>query len=177
METWQDIGQQITTISESSSWWIADWIVFGQEKFPDRYKVAAERTGLSYKTLRNYAWVSRRFSVSRRRENLSFQHHALVAAIEESEQDEWLDRAARENISATELRRRLKAKLACDQKLAHVVNITFTEEKVVQWRAAAEAEKVDLLEWATSLLDRAAERTLRSAAVETPEGYLEISSE
>ena len=41
---------------------------------------------LDYQTLRNYAWVARRFAMSRRRDTLSFGHHAEVPALPEPEQ-------------------------------------------------------------------------------------------
>jgi hypothetical protein len=47
-----------------------------------------------YQTLRNYAVVARRLKLSRRRDNLSFQHHAEVCALGFEEQDRWLDLAA-----------------------------------------------------------------------------------
>jgi hypothetical protein len=42
-------------------------------------------TGLDYQTLRNYAAVARRFELSRRRDNLSFHHHAELCALSESQ--------------------------------------------------------------------------------------------
>ena len=41
-------------------------------------------------------WVAHKFEISRRRENLSFSHHAEVTALEPAEQDDWLDRAEAE---------------------------------------------------------------------------------
>src|ERR1700723_1630723 len=81
LETWQQIGLRIAAIADSSTWWIGDWLVYGQHKFSARYMGAIESTGLEYKTLRNYAWVARRFSLPRRRDTLSFQHHAAVVAF------------------------------------------------------------------------------------------------
>ena len=48
---------------------------------------------LDYQTLRNYAWVARRFPAGRRRAGVSFAHHAEVARLPEPEQDYWLRRA------------------------------------------------------------------------------------
>jgi hypothetical protein len=41
----------------------------------------------------NYAWVARRFELSRRRDTLTFGHHAELAALREPEQGSWLDQA------------------------------------------------------------------------------------
>ncbi|MFC7100812.1 LmbU family transcriptional regulator [Nonomuraea rubra] len=83
IEAWKKVGQQIWRISDSSTWWLGDWLVYGQRRFPDRYQRAIEETSLDYQTLRNYAWVARKFSPGRRRASLSLQHHAEVAALPE----------------------------------------------------------------------------------------------
>ena len=81
---------------------------YGQDKFPDRYRRAMAGTALDYQTLRNYAWVARRFAPSRRRDNLSFQHHAAVAALSGPDQDIWLVRAAEFRWSLRQLRTQLQ---------------------------------------------------------------------
>ncbi len=53
--------------------------MFGERRFGTRYRSAIEATDLDYQTLRNYAWVARNVDAGRRREELSFQHHAEVA--------------------------------------------------------------------------------------------------
>lgn len=74
-------------------------------------KAAVEQTALVYQTLRNYAWVARRFPVSRRRDSLSFGHHAETAALPEPEQDFWLRKAAEQHWSRNQLRREIRASL------------------------------------------------------------------
>lgn len=160
VETWQSIGEQIIKIGDSTAWWIADWINYGQQKFPDRYRKAAAKTNLSYQTLRNYAWVARRFPISRRRAELSFQHHALVAGLEEQEQDRWLERALERGLSATELRKQLKSSRSSISKSTSILHMSFELDKVQQWRAAAEAEDQEVTAWIIHLLDAAASRTL-----------------
>jgi hypothetical protein len=96
-------------ISDASAWWLGDWLVYGENRFPDRYKSAIEETILSYKTLRNYAWVARRFSASRRRDTLSLHHHAEVAALPLADQESWLDRTEQNRWSVIELRRSLQS--------------------------------------------------------------------
>lgn len=49
---------------------------FGQAAYGSRYRVTIERTGPDCQTLRNYAWVTGRFEVSRRRDTSSFAHPA-----------------------------------------------------------------------------------------------------
>ena len=70
-----------------AAWCLGDWLVFGEQAYAGRYRQAIERTSLDYQTLGNYAWVAKRFSLSRRRDELSFGHHSEVAALPEPEQD------------------------------------------------------------------------------------------
>jgi hypothetical protein len=44
-------------------------------------KEGIELSGLDYQTVRNDSMVARGFEMSRRRDNLSFQHHAEVCAL------------------------------------------------------------------------------------------------
>jgi hypothetical protein len=105
---WQAIGARLTAQAEATSWWLGDWLVFGEERYGARYADAIEHTGLEYKTLRNYAVVARRFAMSRRRDTLSFQHHAEVCPMVDRDQDRWLDSAEENRWSKAELRRRIR---------------------------------------------------------------------
>jgi hypothetical protein len=110
-ETWLGIGRHLAAVSTSSAWCLGDWLVYGQELYPGRYQDALEWTGLDYQTLRNYAWVARRFGLSRRRDTLSFGHHAEVAALPEPEQEFWLRKAEQIGWSTSRLRREVRASL------------------------------------------------------------------
>lgn len=156
---WQRIGRQISIISDASGWWLGDWLVFGETRYADRYRRAVAETSLDYQTLRNYAWVARKFTLGRRRAKLSLQHHAEVAALPRGEQDIWLDRAERFTWSKAELRRQLKqrgngsrAKPAVDA----VVRLAVTGDRQQRWEAAASLANVGLIDWMTEVLDRAA---------------------
>src|SRR5262249_44368847 len=70
-DCWRDLGCQVALVANCSAWWLGDWLVYGEETYDDRYDQAIADTSLGYKTLRNYAWVARRFPVSRRRDTLS----------------------------------------------------------------------------------------------------------
>src|SRR3954454_2728786 len=108
-ESWLVIGRRLSRITNASPWWLGDWLIYGRRAYGERYKAALDVTDLDYQTLRNYAWVARSFPVSRRRDKLSFQHHAEVAALPEPEQDLWLQRADAARWSKSELRRRISA--------------------------------------------------------------------
>jgi hypothetical protein len=158
MEHWLAIGHELVAISDASAWWLGDWLVYGERKFPERYRVAISSTNLSYKTLRNYAWVARKFPVSRRREELALAHHAEVAPLPEEDQEFWLDQAVARGWSVAELRRRLKVARtrAVGERFAERVEIAVDAERKRRWQNAADSIGRDLSEWACSVIDRAA---------------------
>jgi hypothetical protein len=110
-ETWLRIGSQLSSVVNSSAWCLGDWLAYGEVAYNGRYRDAIDRTSLDYQTLRNYAWVARRFSLSRRRDRLSFGHHAEVASLPDVEQDFWLRKAEELDWSRNHLRREVRASL------------------------------------------------------------------
>ncbi|MFJ3303914.1 LmbU family transcriptional regulator [Streptomyces sp. NPDC086549] len=149
-------------ISDSSSWWLGDWLVYGQEKFPDRYRQAMKATGLDYKTLRNYAWITRRYPSESRRAELSFQHHAEVASLPPAERGAWLDRAERENWSRNTLRKQVRAAPAGGADTAQErgeirLRVLTSPERETAWASAAERAGRELSDWIILTLDHAAD--------------------
>jgi hypothetical protein len=108
-EKWLEVGRQLSAVVTSSAWCLGDWLVYGETAFTGRYRDAVERTSLDYKTLRNYAWVARRFPLPRRREGLSFGHHAEVAGLPEPEQEYWLRKAEQLCWSRNKIRHEIRA--------------------------------------------------------------------
>ncbi|MEO3788489.1 LmbU family transcriptional regulator [Actinocorallia sp. B10E7] len=159
LEDWLAIGRQIAAVADASAWWLGDWLVYGQDRFPERYAQAVKASGLCYKTLRNYAWISRKFPVSRRRDTLTIQHHAAVAALSPAEQDRWLNEAERSGLSVAALRRRLRAEHASGDGRGENARVVIQVDpgRIERWRAAAKAISVDLSDWVPSVLDRAAD--------------------
>ncbi|HTZ25591.1 MAG TPA: LmbU family transcriptional regulator [Streptosporangiaceae bacterium] len=164
LDSWKQIGEQIHIISDASAWWIGDWLRYGRDKYPDRYKRAIGETSLEYQTLRNYAWVAGRFDPSRRRDGLSFQHHLEVAALPQDQQDLWLERAERSRWSRNDLR----AELRCyrdDPAGIHplpmaAVQLRVPAERRQLWQDAAARAGLELQEWMSTALDLAAKTEL-----------------
>jgi N6-adenosine-specific RNA methylase IME4 len=59
---------------------------------------------------RNYKWVSAAVELSRRRDNLSFGHHQVVAPLNPEEQEYWLEEAETEGMTRNDLRHAIKVK-------------------------------------------------------------------
>ncbi|MFC8723410.1 LmbU family transcriptional regulator [Kitasatospora sp. NPDC057198] len=158
---WKRLGKHLYLITDSSSWWLGDWLIFGQDTYPGRYRQAMEETRLDYKTLRNYAWIARRFPVTERHPEVSFQHHAEVASLEPEKRAMWLDRAARKGWSRNALRQHLRqAALAGSPEAGQGkqvrLHVRTTAEQESLWADAAERDGRELNEWIIVSLDRAA---------------------
>ncbi|WP_394816232.1 LmbU family transcriptional regulator [Streptomyces mooreae] len=165
LDDWQKIGKQLFVAADSSAWWLGDWLIYGRTMYPDRYQRAIEETHLDYQTLRNYAWVARRFAPPRRRPALSFQHHAELASLPENEQEYWLDRAERLSWSRNFLRSRVKAaRQAGEQTEQHAISmrveVNVSRDRRQRWIQAADDADQDLQSWAMSMLDHAAAAVL-----------------
>jgi hypothetical protein len=170
-ESWKRVGGRISLVQMSSAWWIGDWLNYGQAAYGRRYREATEITGLDYQTLRNYAWVASRFQVSRRRDNLSFQHHAEVAALPEPDQETWLLRASTFGWSRNELRRRIRSDHSSSSSSSSsssggldgppaAVVIKAGSKQRQRWLEAAVATGQEFSTWVAAALDRAADAVL-----------------
>jgi hypothetical protein len=164
-EEWERAGRQLSGLLNSSSWWLGDWLVYGKDHYADRYELGIRTAGLQYQTLRNYAWVSRRFEVNRRRHALSFQHHAELASLHIDEQETWLDRAERMKWSTKQLRNALRAQRegTAEQTDAGAATrrLAVPDNRLQWWHKAAEQAGTELSEWVMATLDAAAEQVLQ----------------
>jgi hypothetical protein len=106
---WLAAGISLAEFGRVTNWWVGDWVRYGDARWGEKYTEAARITGLDSKTLRNIAYVASRFRLSRRRDNLTWTHHAEVAALVPEQQDEWLDRAVALRLSPGDLRIELRA--------------------------------------------------------------------
>ena len=154
---WIEIGRRVGVHADASLWWRGDWLNFGKHTYGHRYKRGIELTGLDYQTLRNDAMVSRRFEMSRRRDKLSFHHHAEVCALGNDEQDRWLDHAEAGRWTRNELRRRLRAeRQRTGSDLPETLRLPLDPERAAQWLSAADVAGVGLSAWIVATLDTAA---------------------
>ncbi|GGV41536.1 hypothetical protein GCM10010245_65460 [Streptomyces spectabilis] len=164
-EDWERAGRQLSGIVNSSSWWLGDWLVYGKDHYTDRYQRGIRAAGLQYQTLRNYAWVSRRFDFSRRRAALSFQHHAELASLPVDEQELWLDRA--EQLQWTTKQLRSAIRMAREDEVRDgtptpetMRRLAVPGSRLQWWHKAAEQSGIDFEQWVLATLDNAAERAL-----------------
>jgi hypothetical protein len=164
-ENWESAGRELSGIVNSSSWWLGDWLVYGKDHYGDRYERGVRAAGLRYQTLRNYAWVSRRFDMKRRRPALSFQHHAELASLPAEEQEQWLDQAERQGWSTKQLRTAMRlargAEVPEAQRTAEATRrLAVPDSRLQWWHKAAARSGVELEQWVLDTLDSAAEQIL-----------------
>lgn len=160
IDAWSSIGARLLALSDSSAWWIGDWLVFGEEEYKDRYRRAMRDTNLHYQTLKNYAWIARKFQPARRRARLTFQHHVEVAAFTPPVQDHWLDLAENFHWSRNELRKQIRdsealGEIADDEVSELQLRFSLPRERIDRWVDAARRSNHNLVDWIASILDSA----------------------
>lgn len=107
-DEWVEVGRKLSLLGKAHQWWVGDWLHYGEHKWGEKYAQAMDETGWAYQTLRDAAWVSGRFELSRRRDNLSWSHHREVAALDPPEAEELLEAAERGGWTRNELRQAVK---------------------------------------------------------------------
>ncbi len=96
-EDWTRVGRELAAREKVLNWWIGDWWAFGEHKWGERSKLAAEGVfGLKFQTLRNFGSVCRSIETSRRRDTLDWSHHVEIAALSPEAGDRLLDQAEQE---------------------------------------------------------------------------------
>jgi hypothetical protein len=108
MAEWSAVGRRLGEIGRCSQWWLGDWILYGNLRFGERYSRAAKLTGYDAQSLMNMVYVASHFEIYRRREKLSWSHHASLASLDRDGQEHWLDRAIAEHMSVADLRVELR---------------------------------------------------------------------
>ncbi len=108
-EDWLTCGQVLDLAEDAVQWWRGDWWAFGSGRQWGEGPELAEKADINYQTIRDYGWVAGAFKdLSRRRDNLTFEHHRVVASLDVADQEKWLDLAESGGWSRAELRRELR---------------------------------------------------------------------
>lgn len=153
-DEWLALGKRLARVGKSIGFIIGDWINYGEHKWGEMYAEAIAETGLDYGTLRNFAYVAGRVSLSLRNDKLDFAHHMVVAKLKSSEdQREWLTNAEKHRMSVTRLRKSVNmGRVVMPQEIeedpadkGHVTYMVFIN-RLCQW-FRRETDKVDMDEW------------------------------
>lgn len=109
-ESYEMLGAYLGRMNRSCSWWIGDWLVFGEGVYGEKFAQAVAHTGLAEQTLLNRAYVCRNVARELRRPEVPFSVHAEVASLPAKEQRKWLERASKGNWTRADLRAQMKAR-------------------------------------------------------------------
>jgi len=153
-DEWNDLGQKLAPVGKAIGFIIGDWINYGEKRYGEKYGEALAKTGLSYQTLQNYAYVARKLEISCRHENLGFEHHYVVAKLKtEDEQRHWLDMAEKHELSVRRLRKSINfGRLATEEEVqgdpADRGYVTYLAllNRIRRWWAR-ETQKAPVDEW------------------------------
>jgi len=104
-DEWMRIGNFLKQVNKCVLWWLGDWLNFGEHKYGEKYSQALDETDYSYSSLSGASWVCNKIEICRRRQNLSWGHHAEVAALPEKKQEFFLDKALDVKLSVMGLRK------------------------------------------------------------------------
>lgn len=109
---WIGYGKRFGSLGRACGWWMGDWLNFGSAAYGQKYSRAARISKYEVQTLMNMAYVASRFDPSRRRESVSWSHHAELAPLLAEDQDRWLDRVEADRLTVRDLRQELRREAA-----------------------------------------------------------------
>lgn len=108
-EVWGTVLGKLTEAAGAVQWWVGDALQFGERKYGETYAQAIDATKFEVQTLMNWKWVAARYETSLRRENLSWSHHAVAAALDTAARDQLLGEADASNWPVSRLRSEVRA--------------------------------------------------------------------
>ena len=107
-EAWDAELSYMASLGEQIRFWIADLIIAGEAIFGEKYTQAQAITGKSYWTLTSYVRVANAIPPNRRRAELNWTTHRLVASLDPPQQEEILDLAVSEDLNADEVKEKIR---------------------------------------------------------------------
>lgn len=103
-DEWWAFFDGVQKIESAIQFIIGDLACYGEDEFRISYEEIAQRTGYKSETVENYAYVSRNVHQSLRNDSLSFNHHYLVASLNNDEtKQQWLLTAQEHELSVRNL--------------------------------------------------------------------------
>jgi hypothetical protein len=120
-DAWREEGEKLSFNAAQHQWDLGDWVVRGEElkamasttrdqRFKHAvYSSAADITGLSIATIKDYAYVARNVPEDiRERATLGFGHHKLVAGLPRKQQLEFLSEMQLGHLTVGDARARIR---------------------------------------------------------------------
>lgn len=111
--------KNISSMVFDGLWALGDLLNFAEDHYGEEHSQLLDAVKYSAKTQANAMWVCRAFAPSRRHKALTFNHHSVVASIEDKEaREEILKEAEEKNLSVKEITEIKKAKFPSKRKKA-----------------------------------------------------------
>ena len=107
---WSETLCKVGQINNATRFWAGDMLVAGEMMFGEMYAQGASDSGFSEDGLSRLRHVSTRIDPERRRKELSWTHHQVVAKFPPDEQDQWLKLAVEKNLTVIELKEAMRKK-------------------------------------------------------------------
>jgi hypothetical protein len=156
-DEWLDWGLDLVKGARESAFALGDWAKHGSKHLELSYDEMEARLGhrVSAKRLKDCAWVCNKIERSRR-QDLSFEHHQLVAGLKSADQDRWLAKAEKKSWKTADLKHELsewRKQKAGNNVSATKVSISVPQECVT---AAGKANQM-IPDWIKAMVTRALE--------------------
>jgi hypothetical protein len=158
---WRRLGERLLETADRALWSIGDWRVYG-ERFSRDYHPAIDELDARSRLIGASARVARSFPSERRRGQLSFEAHELVAGFDVPEQESWLDEFERQGWTRRQMQLALGE--AFDRVPVPALSVRAVGELHDLCVRAAERRGMDPKEWAMGVLERAARSELEEVA-------------
>lgn len=131
---WVEVGRVLFHIGRAVQFWIGDWIRHGEKHYGETYTQALEETDYSLQTLMNMAYVAGKIEPSRRRENVSWSHHAEVASLPPEKQAQWLETAEETGAPVSQFRKELRQakELPEPTEITRTITVTVEQDRHAQ---------------------------------------------
>lgn len=124
-----EVVRQLQGMDKCIRWWLGDAIAAAEKRYGAAKRIA-QVAGVSQQSLHHCSRLSEKFEDCRRRQNLSWSHHAEVVSLPEEEQEKWLDYAEEQGLSRQALRTEIKAAAAAVEVEAEDVGDDQEEERI-----------------------------------------------
>jgi len=101
---WEQVGKDLGRINQGLLWWIGDWLNYGERAYGESYAQAMEVTGKAYATVKQAAYIAKKFPPEVRREGVTFSHYGVIAGLPDDIGDRLIKLAEGNQWSVTELK-------------------------------------------------------------------------
>jgi hypothetical protein len=141
---WRRLIERLLETTDRALWSLGDARAYGDRYAKDYHPAIEELDGRS-RLITPAARVARTFTAERRRGQLTFEVHEVVAGIDEDAQEQWLDEAARQGWSHRQMQFAFIESMP--RVPTHALSVRLVEAHYRIAIAAAARRNMDPKEW------------------------------